>query len=370
MILFLLHRDPDGAVIVGVGLLAVDAVVPFHCGVAAKLVVGVAGEPVAEDGGVDALKSLRVRAYAVEDCPVVARELVEDHALGDVAAGVLSGDEIAEFVAAKVVDADAVLTDAVVYDGLFEGVGRLVAGVYVSGIFAADLVPEFRDLRVGSLHVKFFLKADNLEREHWCDLVIHKITSFYGYVDRQRDENVDGGAAPDLRRRISVKTRERFGEALGRLVTVSEGDVDYPVIRFLQVQRRLIKPAVSDVLTDPVARHQRKAFLKDEGRQIHLVGDILRADVVPEVILHVIDRFADACKPLHRPCLLFVMSSAYRICRAQACLFLSFSVRAGAAPLPYFSFSRAKRGAFGRGHKQRTQGGAPRGLKQLPRVNK
>ena len=117
----LLDGDPDGAVVVGVGHFPVHAVVPLHGGVPAEFVVGVAGQPFGEDAGVHALERLGVGADAVEHGPLVARELVDDHALGDGASGVPAGDQIAESVRAEVVDADAVFADAVVHERLLVG---------------------------------------------------------------------------------------------------------------------------------------------------------------------------------------------------------------------------------------------------------
>ena len=51
--------------VIGIGLLAVDAVIPLHIGVSAKLVIGVAGEPFAEDAGVHALQGFGDGADAV-----------------------------------------------------------------------------------------------------------------------------------------------------------------------------------------------------------------------------------------------------------------------------------------------------------------
>ena len=175
----LLDGDPDGAVVVGVGRFPVHAVVPLHGGVSAEFVIGVAGQPFGEDPGIHALERPGVGADAVEHSPIVARELVDHHSLGDRASGVLAGDQIAEPVRAEVVDADAVFADAVVHERLLVGVGRLVAGIDVVGVLRADLIPEPGDFRVCGLVVEFFLETDDLEREHRNDLVVHLGASLY-----------------------------------------------------------------------------------------------------------------------------------------------------------------------------------------------
>ena len=137
------HRHPDGAVIVGVIFLAVQTVVPLHRGVATELVVRVPGEPLPKDAGVDALQGLGVGAYAVEHGPLPAGKLIEHHAFGHGAAGVLARDQVAESAVAQIVDADAVFADAIVHEGLLVGVGWRVPGVDVVGVPLAGLVPEF-----------------------------------------------------------------------------------------------------------------------------------------------------------------------------------------------------------------------------------
>lgn len=177
--------DPDGAVVVGVGFLAVDAVVPFDVGVAAEFVLGVAGEPFAEDAGVHALEGFGDGADAVEHRPVAAGEFIYDHAFGDFAACVSAGDEVAETAASDVVYAHAVLADAVVHEGLLIGVGGRIAGVDVGGILRADFIPEPGDFGVCGFVVEFLLEADDFEGEHRGDLVIHVGASLdgQGYVE-------------------------------------------------------------------------------------------------------------------------------------------------------------------------------------------
>ena len=104
-----------------------------------------------------------------------------------------------------------------------------------------------------------------------------------------------------------MKAGKRFRKALRRVVAVPQGDVDDPVFRVPEVQRRLVQPAVPDILPDPAAAHQRKPPLEKERGKIHLIRHILRADVISQVFFHVPDRRADSSQPLHRFRLLSLM---------------------------------------------------------------
>ncbi len=296
-----LHRHPDGAVIVGVIFLAVQTVVPLHRGVAAKLIVRVAGQPLPKDAGVDALQGLGVGAHAVEHGPLSPGELVEHHAFGHGAAGVLARDQVAEPAAAQIVDADAVLADAVVHQCLLVGVGGRVPGVDVVGVPLAGLVPEFRYLAVSFLIGEHLLKADEFEGEHRGDLGFHLAASLHGYLDGHGKEGTDGRSCPDLGGRSAVEAGKSLRKALRGLVAVAKGYVDDLFRPLLQVQGRLIEPAVPKVLAHAPAGQEGEAPLQEEGGEVYRPSHIVQADVLRQVLLHIRYRPADRGEPFHGP---------------------------------------------------------------------
>ena len=146
--MFLFHRNPDAALIVGVFLVAV-AGIPFEIVTAANLVVRVVRQPLLENLRIQRLKRVWHWSRAFEFRPLSSGKLDELHTGRNVAARVFAGDEIAELSAPEIVNAHAVFAYAVVDYRVLLGARRRFARVdRVIAVFFAYFVPELRDLFV------------------------------------------------------------------------------------------------------------------------------------------------------------------------------------------------------------------------------
>ena len=159
--IFLLHRNPDRAVVILICLFTIYTIIPLSRCIPAKLIVRITRKPLFEDLRIQALQRLRDRSDAVKYRPVTSRELIDHHSFGDFASGILTGHKITELSLSDIVDADTVLSDAVLNDSLLIRICRSIPGINVCRILLADLVPELRDFLISGIVVKYLLKTDN-----------------------------------------------------------------------------------------------------------------------------------------------------------------------------------------------------------------
>ena len=112
--------------VVGIGFFSVHTIIPLHAGIAAKLILRIAGKPLPEDSRVHALKCIRDWTNAVEHRPVAPGKFIDNHAFRYIAARVFTGNEIPELSSANVIDTDAIFTDTVIYQSKRIGMRRLI----------------------------------------------------------------------------------------------------------------------------------------------------------------------------------------------------------------------------------------------------
>ena len=103
--IFLLHRNPDRAMVILVRLFTIYTVIPFSRCIPAKFIVRIARKPLFENLCVQALQCLRDRANAVKYSPITSWELIDHHSFGNFASGILTSHKITEFSLSDIIDA-------------------------------------------------------------------------------------------------------------------------------------------------------------------------------------------------------------------------------------------------------------------------
>ena len=176
-------------------------------------------------------------------------------------------------------------------------------------VLPAELVPKLRNLPVSGFKRTNPFKSDHPHSFSFLNHKFHSVASFYRNLYNQ------GKKYLDLMRMLSklhggqaVKTGECPGEALRSIVTVFVCQVNdsplaaaasaFPPASFpgnvsrKYFQGRQIQPAVPQIFPDGIACHYLKTFLEIKWGEIYRACHVLCADVVKQMLLHVID-----CRP-------------------------------------------------------------------------
>ena len=157
-------------------------------------------------------------------------------------------------------------------------------------ILLLKFLPELRDFLICMLILYFLLQSDYLKAVHVLNYIIHFYSSLYGDPDIQRQKWTDMlRMRTDSIRCNPMKAIKSFGKAFRCLISVFESQINDFRLTVNRLQCSQIQSAVTDIFHQTVARQNRKSLLQIEWRNMHGLRDILRMNILKQMLLHISD---------------------------------------------------------------------------------
>ena len=112
-----------------------------------------------------------------------------------------------------------------------------------------------------------------------------------------------------LDRRQPMKAAEGFGKAFRSFVSVFISKVNHLIVPCQDIQGCEIQASVTQISSNCHSGNDFKALLKIKRGDTHLPRNIIRSDILQQMIFHIIDGLLHCFQPFHFPFSLQYMSS-------------------------------------------------------------